>query len=104
MNTCCPFFQTLIDAAGEPGLSALPVSAGGHRWFFLQMRAVKAGREHDLPKGVGGPNIRTVEQVAIQYCPRCGTKLATLIRDNEASFDEAARTARPFALGMHFFD
>ena len=77
---CCHLFQQLYERAGQRGFSAIvKVTSTGPIFFVLQFRAVDKGLEPDVSKS--SLPLLMVSEMALHYCPSCGTNLDDYYRD-----------------------
>jgi hypothetical protein len=110
---CCEGFKSLINNAGQRGVSALVMrSASGRFRFDLQSRAVTREDEllisqtqmpgsmrlHNHPAQV--EHVALAANIHLNCCPFCGTKLQNLItsstkRSFEALADEHKKIYQP---------
>jgi len=102
MNYCCDNFKRWVQSAGVRGFSAVAQSDCGYRFFCLQARGCDKQDEpkmKNIPKGLDIPNPLTIAmQVGIQYCPFCGTQLATFIAEAGDEFQVLADANRPLLI------
>jgi hypothetical protein len=79
---CCDIFGPLVDEAGIKGFSIIPISYQNTFKFFLQSRN----------KDSGDKEIESVfvAEMAISYCPWCGSNLSDVILANKTKISEIA--------------
>jgi hypothetical protein len=94
---CCTGFESLINDAGERGISALVYDTADGFKFDLQGRAVSRDTETFLTLNPTplpapyGPNITLSSNIIMNYCPYCGTKLRSVITpSNRRVFESIA--------------
>ncbi|MFC4230465.1 hypothetical protein ACFOW1_01085 [Parasediminibacterium paludis] len=83
-NICCEILESKIETAGKRGLAVIPFKSPYKPFnyiFFLQSRNI------DEENKTG---IHTVIDIAIKYCPWCGTNLSTLIEIDEKLIESIA--------------
>lgn len=106
LTPCCEPFGTLLNGAGEKGISIIPRIRDGVRQFMIQARPFEqstvamlsaidpATGKNGWPslEGVTGQvtSFVTVLTLPLKFCPACGTKLQDVIDHDVAAFDEAA--------------
>ena len=82
---CCQIFQNLYERAGQRGFSSVVnKTSTGPIFFVLQFRAVGTGCESNVSRlSVQSPLL--VSDMALHYCPSCGTNLDSYYRDRMES-------------------
>jgi hypothetical protein len=102
MMYCCSVFEESLQNAGNKGISAVAHYQDGFRFFCLQSRACDHKDESKLkniPWSEDVPRLyRVVEQIAIKFCPFCGTQFDSLITARQLEFDELAKLHERFLL------
>ena len=88
---CCETFSWLISEIGKKGLSALPINDAERRVYF-----VLQGRSSDLDDQ--DATQESTAQLAIHFCPWCGTEMNSLISRNKNHIIALARLHKDKAL------
>lgn len=105
-NWCCDWFQNMIDSYGEKGFAILAFndSSCDFRSFYFtsipfEQEIMHAFKDDDLvwpiirdKEGEQIPLAASLElRIPIDFCPKCGKKLAPLIRKNLKKFEQLAK-------------
>jgi hypothetical protein len=80
---CCQGFASLVGNAGREGVAALVQEVRGEFKFVLQFRAVSKTEEERISR-LPAPlplneNLKTSLYTGLNFCPYCGTRLASLV-------------------------
>jgi hypothetical protein len=113
-TACCEWLSRMLGTAGEQGWGVIAVYDGaiGVRRFVLQSRALTheqagtlrrlaaQGTLEDLYRSGGSAwGIAIAADLPIQFCPYCGTNLATRIEKQRDAFDALATEHRQWREG-----
>jgi hypothetical protein len=97
---CCEQFQWHVEEMGKRGLSIVLKSRGDFTFFCLQSR----GCDYEHAKLLEGKNlgidrqINVATQIAIKYCPFCGTKLEDWLFHNRTEAQKLINRSEQFIL------
>ncbi len=103
---CCDGFKQLTEQVGEKGYSIIAYRDGEYRIFYLQARPFEQdvidkynsidniSKENKWPElfnkqGQPVPWVFALD-IALTYCPSCGTCLEKIIRKYQKEFDSLA--------------
>jgi hypothetical protein len=105
-NWCCDWFQNMIDSYGKKGFAIIAFndsSCDFQSFYFtsipFEQEIMRAFRDENLvwpiirdEEGAQVPLAASLElRIPIDYCPKCGKKLAPLIRKKSKIFEELAK-------------
>lgn len=105
---CCDWMQGELAKAGEKGFSVVALRDGDFRRFYVQARpftadvvekycggndesSIAVWPELSDSRGASVPYVISMD-LAIRYCPGCGTNLEKFIKKNKIAFDALAET------------
>ena len=106
LSWCCDWFQNMIDSYGEKGFAMIAFNddSCNYRSFYItsipfEQEIILAFKDDNLAwptinneDGTQIPLAASIElRIPIDYCPKCGKKLAPLIRKNLNKFDQLAK-------------
>jgi len=69
LEFCCEEFKSSINTSWPEGFSVIPIYCNKQYRFFLQSKVHSPGKEH-------------FSELAIFFCPWCGSNLNKFIEDN----------------------
>lgn len=106
MKLCCDALHHLADAEHlrGRGCSFLAYELGGIPFFVLEFRTVDHGNEQRLVAAIRRASeeqgstlgTRISEEVAMRFCPYCGTDFKKWARRNPNDFQELVARSRPY--------
>lgn len=102
MRICCDRLENLLNNAGRDDFAVLAKRTGEYRMFVIQSRACRLEDEaklQALPRDVELPRpLHVVTQIAIQWCPFCGSTLQELITADPDAFDRICEEHTRFVM------